>query len=624
MPYLLNISIGPVQEFIASARRCQDLWYGSWLLSDLSKAAAEHLKNNGAQAVIFPGGLADAMTLPKDSSAANKILAMVEGDETGVRQLAESARKAMLSELERLVEPVFKKAYQGLTGADLEEALAMARAQTTDLMEFQWVAVSFEENGYPAAREKAERLLMAVKNTKPWTQPSWSRVGWRKSSLDGARESVIPERFFEKLQGETEDQLAERIYKQFRVRPAERLCGVGLVKRWGSDPEAGLGKPNRFHSTSHMAAAPLRARAEAMKSDPVVGQAWQEYRNLLMRTPYPGRVRVQDLKHPLFEDFDGSILYKGRLREIFFAGTDSRRAEGPHKELCEAAEQALDKLLGALNVAEPNAYYALLLADGDYMGAAIDNQKTIGGHQKLSAQLDAFARDVRATVAKHGGSLIYSGGDDVMAMLPLNTSLDCAEELAKDFAEKLHDFPTTAGKLPTLSAGIAIAHHLEDFADVRTWADQAEKRAKNNGRNSLAIRLEKRGGSPVEAVGAWTGEQEKADVNSLFLPRLRDWIDRHKGGEVPNKLPFQWAELVRLAKDNAAMNPIVMMDAKRLVQRKGEGEAGAKNVSAIQNYLEKQTDPAVLESLSAELVLAKEIERALRQAEAPKDTQEAR
>ena len=39
MTHLLLISIGPVQDFIASARKAQDLWFGS-LLSDLSAAVA--------------------------------------------------------------------------------------------------------------------------------------------------------------------------------------------------------------------------------------------------------------------------------------------------------------------------------------------------------------------------------------------------------------------------------------------------------------------------------------------------------------------------------------------------------------------------------------------------------
>lgn len=40
-PNLLLVSLGPIQDFIASARRCQDLWFGSFLLSELSRATAE-------------------------------------------------------------------------------------------------------------------------------------------------------------------------------------------------------------------------------------------------------------------------------------------------------------------------------------------------------------------------------------------------------------------------------------------------------------------------------------------------------------------------------------------------------------------------------------------------------
>lgn len=46
--YVLTLSIGPVQEFIASARRSRDLWSGSWLLSEMAKAAAKSLFEAGA------------------------------------------------------------------------------------------------------------------------------------------------------------------------------------------------------------------------------------------------------------------------------------------------------------------------------------------------------------------------------------------------------------------------------------------------------------------------------------------------------------------------------------------------------------------------------------------------
>ena len=56
--HLMIFHIGPVQEFIASARRSRDLWFGSWLLSELSKAAAlEIVQQNGddlERSLIFP------------------------------------------------------------------------------------------------------------------------------------------------------------------------------------------------------------------------------------------------------------------------------------------------------------------------------------------------------------------------------------------------------------------------------------------------------------------------------------------------------------------------------------------------------------------------------------------
>ena len=51
--YVLTLSIGPVQGFIASARRSRDLWSGSWLLSEMAKAAAKSLFEAGAQ-MVFP------------------------------------------------------------------------------------------------------------------------------------------------------------------------------------------------------------------------------------------------------------------------------------------------------------------------------------------------------------------------------------------------------------------------------------------------------------------------------------------------------------------------------------------------------------------------------------------
>ncbi|HOV82716.1 MAG TPA: type III-B CRISPR-associated protein Cas10/Cmr2 [Methanothrix sp.] len=83
--YLYVLSIGPVQDFIAAARRTRDLWFGSHLLSEISKAAARSVAEAGGD-LIFPNlrsghpDLESAYKLPLDKridafNVANIVLA---------------------------------------------------------------------------------------------------------------------------------------------------------------------------------------------------------------------------------------------------------------------------------------------------------------------------------------------------------------------------------------------------------------------------------------------------------------------------------------------------------------------------------------------------------------------
>src|SRR5487761_468634 len=48
--YMLMFSLGPVQTFIAQARKTRDLWLGSFLLSTLMEAAMKGMEDN----LVFP------------------------------------------------------------------------------------------------------------------------------------------------------------------------------------------------------------------------------------------------------------------------------------------------------------------------------------------------------------------------------------------------------------------------------------------------------------------------------------------------------------------------------------------------------------------------------------------
>src|SRR4051794_18679490 len=90
--HLLAVAVGPVQEFIAAARRTRDLWLGSFLLSEVSKAAARAVRDHGGN-LIFPAPANPADLDPGSPlNVANIILSELHGYEPA--PVAQSAREA--------------------------------------------------------------------------------------------------------------------------------------------------------------------------------------------------------------------------------------------------------------------------------------------------------------------------------------------------------------------------------------------------------------------------------------------------------------------------------------------------------------------------------------------------
>ena len=136
MSYLLLISIGPVQDFIASARRTRDLWYGSWLLSELAKTAARTIaQQEGLERLIFPAPSTLAELEPETSlNVANKIVAQVSrpdahSSQTATQELATKVEQALITHLDKLR----ADAYQHSKGKFYKDT---AIAQGQDMLEY--------------------------------------------------------------------------------------------------------------------------------------------------------------------------------------------------------------------------------------------------------------------------------------------------------------------------------------------------------------------------------------------------------------------------------------------------------------------------------------------------------
>ncbi len=595
MKHLFQVSIGPVQDFIASARRTGDLQFGSWLLSELAKAAAKSITgDNHLERLIFPAPesidhLADTGTL---LNVANKIVAIIDDP-------PKTAGKAVREAIDTRLLNIQQRAYHGMGPIDDEKA----NKQINDLVECFWVAVPYDEQtqAYVETRHTLEAIMAARKNTRDFSKVEWGS-NEPKSSIDGQLEGVIPDdKYYQGGDSVKREKKSKALYIDYEAKPAERLSGVDLLKRRGHPLINGAPVEN-FPSTSHMATLPFLARLDLLPKTvlPDIQKKWNEYIRLLGEialSPTLEQIPYTFPPHAILKKYDGSLLFEERLVDMIstpVSPTDQPKFQAAKKAL----RDFYDEVDTALGKAPPSPYYAILRADGDRMGKAIDNQKDAESHRKLSRALDSFADRVRKIVETHKGALIYAGGDDVLAFVPLHTLLICARDLHQMFDKRLGSFTDAQSHKPTLSVGIVIVHHLDSLQDSLNLARAAENKAKDvkgkNGlqdKNGLAITVSKRGGIDYSVVGQW-GEIDE-DQKTIKREGIDTYIDQLIpfciDDSIPDGMAYELRDLAqRIAvpkenKDFDMLQKVIQAEAKRILERKLAPltEAKKKEVMAV-------------------------------------------
>lgn len=304
----------------------------------------------------------------------------------------------------------------------------------------------------------------------------------------------------------------------------------------------------RFPSVSALATAPVRYVLAAKLSG--VWESTEDERNTL-RSQIPEWTRTLDtlqnqerlaFTHPgnllpglrkwpqsdpvrngLLE-VDGSWLYQDFyvFDTVWRSHFPDKTAADDQRSLVSAdLGQARKALSGILATADcqPSTYLAVLCADVDKMGkwltgrnaplwkdiaAAellrkdlkdVDDQKrplypALGAD--LSRRLGTLATKTFLEIVetKCLGRVVYSGGDDLLAFLPLQTALHCLNLLNQAIRKEEH-----LGSKVTLSAGLHIMHWRDPLTRAIESARKAEERAKHLNGNRFAISLHKRSGT---------------------------------------------------------------------------------------------------------------------------------
>ena len=396
MTDLLIISLGPVQDFIAAARRTRDLQAGSELLSEVANAAAKALAEAGAE-LIFPASTA--------TPAANKLVALIPSGTA--EAMTAGVKDAGTAVLTRAWSDLAAK-YSAVLDSDL------AHHQLATFLEVAAAAVPSTGN-YTADRKACEALLNGRKALRDFS--AYTGIpGREKSPLDPARETVI-------LLSDRAAPGGSRIPSRLATGPlwlagTEFLDALSLIKRNHGRGTANIPTP----STGDLALAAVGLNGLAEKC----------------------KLSLDDL-----EDCSNRLEEAGlTLADAVFGDPQATGA---------LAQSDAKKLSKAGSNIKP--YYAVLVADGDHVGRYLDALSTPAAHRAFSVRLSDFAKQAAAIVKAHKGHPVYCGGDDALALIPYTSVLACANELAETYATAFPALATGEATTLSVGVAIVHIHH---------------------------------------------------------------------------------------------------------------------------------------------------------------------
>lgn len=591
MPAVLIFTIGPVQSFLAQARKAQDLFASSYLLSYLCRKAAEEATTYGAK-IVYPN--------LSNPSLPNRFVAVLPD---GVRpaEVGSSLEKVVREEFRQLGEGVLQKAC-GSSSPESKLREAFFR-QLETFPEIHWVAVETEEGGYTEAFKKAEGYLEAAKAVR--TFAPLNEKG-RKCGLTGEHNALFFRGRRAHLCPEAREVPEDVLSFRYLAR-GESLGALGMVKRCldlvlapsaaaaaGSGPcGSGRHSESGFPST---AAVALMATLQTLPQDKL-----KSYRDLFRDRFDEHFYYEENLTPKVFEREGVSPDILGKARE-------------KQAEIKKAAEEMGLRL---------SRYYAVLCMDADQMGSWVgggflgEGAKLREFQEALTKELGEYAKRVHSFIVPPKGRLVYCGGDDILALLNLNHLVPVLQELRSQFPRYESLGGVRDGEHSTTSCGVCIAHYKEPFSEVLEHARGAERMAKEEGgRDAFCLWVLKRSGEPHCATYKWAyGELRPLEL----LEKLVRLLTTGKvSGAFVRGLGTEFAPLRRLAPGGTppkSLDGIVKAELYRRLRRawQGDREAEKQQIAGLAGKLAELFAQGTLDNflsfLEIAAFLAREVNR---------------
>lgn len=466
--HLFLFTIGPVQSFIAQARKTQDLYAGSQILSTLAQTGLNSLKNIQP---IFPNKI-------EGDFVPNRFLYIVETESP--KKDGVFVEKKVRGEFYNISLGVLNKYMKGYKFSNWDELCKLAptdiliqhfKQQIEQHLEIYWVFEEIKNDDYNTAYSNIQQQLASMKNIRRFQQfNQGAGEKGRKCSLDGERNAL----FFGK--GTNSNYLNSKwnsfaiTLESTKVAKNEGLSAVSFLKR--------MYDSQSFPSTIEIA---LKADIENISRESL--KTLNEYKEIVFNHNNIVSLCLQNFteinfndKQPFITSFDAEYYYKENITEESIPNPYQRQL-------------ILEKFMPSFEHSLNTRHYALISFDGDSMGQWLSGEYLPQDislqefHQKISGYLIDFAKEATAIV-NSSGKTIYAGGDDFLGFVSIQYLSSTFEELRKAFKEKvnkpLNEQFSQLNKSLSFSTGIVIAHYKTPLNDVLNQVRRLQGNAKKS------------------------------------------------------------------------------------------------------------------------------------------------
>lgn len=471
MKRIILFTIGSVQEFIITARKTRDFQNASNMLSKLMLRAIQTVKKEYRGNIILPHMEHNAAE-QQPSIVPNYFVASYENERPIGKQLKEILEVEYKKDMVDVVEKAVAK-----NDEIIEILKQQISKQLRTALDIYWCDIPDEGSG--ANKQAIDKLyahMEAVKNTRQF-EPHYEQEG-EKCSLCGSRNAVFykgdapykmqkiyidknnpgtyslsiydviekmkkqnPQYVYEKAKFEKEfssEVCAIKVdkYDSFKnlLNDKERLCSVCFAKRVGCKKD------------HHPDEDSIRSLASFALKDWLSNKKLEKY--------------ICDQEHKSYEDFY-ELAYSRGVKNILSKDYSKKELE---------------------KIPEPPVYYCLYRMDIDSLGKKM--RQAGENSSLLSEKLFVFLKEIINT-AKYtcsGVSIIYAGGDDLMALMSAQESIRFAETVKTVF-KKI--FEKSEYQDLTYSQGLFFAHYKSPFSEVTRLSKEKLEGLKQRFKNAF-------------------------------------------------------------------------------------------------------------------------------------------